>query len=156
MRAAAGAIDLIPGVLLTMFLYRTNVPEILMSWPGYARPGELESLFPGMTVIVVYVVHTFVGEFKSGQTIGKRLMKIRVVNLDGTPATKTQIIHRNLRKLLDMVAFPFLILPVISPFRQRLGDMIAKTLVVVIPDEEGTKPTDSSDDTNWDNDENGD
>jgi len=133
-RAAAGVIDLAPGFLLAMLLFQKSLPDILTNWPGYARPGDVQSLLPGVVVIVTYVAHTCLGEWRDGQSIGKKLMRLRVADMQGRPASKKQILHRNLRKFVDMVAFPFLILPLISPLRQRLGDMVAHTIVVSVPE----------------------
>ena len=37
---------------------------------------------------------------------------------------------RGVLKTFDLIAYPLLILMIISPYRQRLGDMVAQTVVV--------------------------
>jgi uncharacterized RDD family membrane protein YckC len=92
----------------------------------------------------------------NGQTLGKRLMKIKVVSHDGGSLTTHAIVLRNLMKeaeiflpgtlvlaldssspvssllALAWVGMAFLI-PLISPWRQRLGDLLAGTHVVHLP-----------------------
>ena len=41
-----------------------------------------------------------------------------------------QIVIRGVLKTFDLIAYPLLILMIISPYRQRLGDMVAQTVVV--------------------------
>jgi uncharacterized RDD family membrane protein YckC len=155
-RALAGVIDLAPGFALAYLLFQKSVIEILTNWPGYTKPdGDMQSLLPGLVVVAVYVFHTFIGELRGGQSIGKKIMRLRVVDISGGPATSKQIIHRNLRKVIDTVAFPFLVLLLISPLRQRLGDMVAKTMVIAIPEQaDGSGASgDSSEDAQDDDDE---
>jgi uncharacterized RDD family membrane protein YckC len=64
-----------------------------------------------------------------GQTIGKRICKIRVVKDEGFSLDAVSIAVRNLFRVIDQ--FPVLwIVPVLSGRSQRLGDLAAGTLVV--------------------------
>ncbi len=68
-----------------------------------------------------------------GQSPGKRLVKLRVVRDDGTPASPGQIVIRNIIRLVDI--FPgFYAVGLIAMFlnsqSRRLGDLAAGTLVV--------------------------
>jgi len=73
----------------------------------------------------------------SGQTPGKRLLRLRVIREDGRPLTLWESIARNLLRIADAV--PGFILPVYSvgliaiflnSRDQRLGDMFAGTVVI--------------------------
>jgi hypothetical protein len=69
----------------------------------------------------------------AGQSPGKRVVKLRVVRLDGTPASAGQIIIRNIVRLVDM--FPGfyavgLVVMFLNDQSRRLGDFAAGTLVV--------------------------
>lgn len=72
-------------------------------------------------------------EKRWGQTIGKNATGIRVLSLDGSPLTWNQTAWRNLLRLADlplaMVAVDYVIVQR-SPRHQRLGDKVAKTIVV--------------------------
>ena len=70
----------------------------------------------------------------SGQTPGKRWMKLRVIREDGRPITFWEASVRNLIRTLDMMPAPFYSIGLISVFvtsrDQRVGDMVAGTVVV--------------------------
>lgn len=92
-------------------------------------------------IIVLFLI--FAGYFIffewlwSGQTPGKRLLKLRVIREDGRPVTLWEAIARNLLRIFDAV--PGFVLPVysiglitifLSGRDQRVGDMFAGTVVV--------------------------
>lgn len=91
-------------------------------------------------VMIVLLFLTFAGYFAffewiwSGQTPGKRLLKLRVIREDGRPITFWEAAVRNLLRSLDMMPFPFYSIGLISVFvngrDQRVGDMVAGTVVV--------------------------
>src|SRR5687767_7908930 len=70
----------------------------------------------------------------SGQTPGKRWMKLRVIREDGRPITFWEATVRNLLRSFDMMPAPFYSIGLISVFAssrdQRIGDMVAGTVVV--------------------------
>src|SRR5687767_9738329 len=70
----------------------------------------------------------------SGQTPGKRWLKLRVIREDGRPITFWEASVRNLLRSFDMMPFPFYSIGLISVFAsardQRVGDMVAGTVVV--------------------------
>lgn len=71
--------------------------------------------------------------FWNGQTIGKRLFHLRVIDQDGLPIRIEQAWVRNLMRVLDALPFAYLVggLSVLSsPLMQRFGDRVAGTLVV--------------------------
>ena len=68
-----------------------------------------------------------------GYTPGKRLLGLRVVQLDGTPPDWGSSLLRNLLRLIDMLPFGYgcgILSSLASPRFQRLGDMVAGTLVI--------------------------
>ncbi len=71
-------------------------------------------------------------EFKKGSTIGKRLMGLSVVSIDGGALTLRQAVIRELaRSYLDMLfLLPGLIAFALTKKRQRVGDMMAGTMVI--------------------------
>ncbi|BBO34687.1 RDD family protein [Lacipirellula parvula] len=64
-----------------------------------------------------------------GQTIGKRLMRIRVVNTDGFSLHPAGVLVRTIFRLIDQLPVLWIV-PVITKQQQRFGDMTARTLVV--------------------------
>lgn len=68
-----------------------------------------------------------------GQTIGKRLFRLRVMDADGLRLQFHQVLMRNLVRFVDMLPFFYLVgglACLISGKAQRLGDLAASTIVV--------------------------
>lgn len=68
-----------------------------------------------------------------GQTYGKKLMGLRVLDAEGLRLRPYQVILRNLFRPLDLLPCFYLVggtACLFSPRCQRLGDMVANTLVV--------------------------
>ena len=68
-----------------------------------------------------------------GQTVGKRMFRLRVLDANGLKLKGSQLILRNLLRFVD--GFPFLytlggIVAVLNAKSQRLGDLAAGTIVV--------------------------
>jgi uncharacterized RDD family membrane protein YckC len=102
--------------------------------------GELTANLTGLPALVAFVgwlglgigYHTFF-EWRSGRTLGKRLVAIRVVRADGGPLTLRTLAMRNLLRLVDWLPLFYgvgIVVLVASEENQRLGDRLAGTLVV--------------------------
>lgn len=71
-----------------------------------------------------------------GQTPGKKLLRLRVVDAEGLKLAFHQIVMRNLLRFVDSLPFFYVVGGVasaISPRFQRLGDIAANTIVVRLP-----------------------
>ena len=84
--------------------------------------------------IVLCFAYFFIFENATGQTLGKRVMGIKVVAADGL-VTPQKVATRTLLRVLDGFPWvlPYLVGTVVaatSSKHQRIGDMAAKTLVV--------------------------
>ena len=79
----------------------------------------------------------------NGQTPGKRWLRLRVIREDGRPVTFWEAAARNLVRIFDMEPFPFYSIGLVSVFvssrDQRIGDMVAGT--VVVREREAQAPT---------------
>jgi uncharacterized RDD family membrane protein YckC len=68
-----------------------------------------------------------------GQTLGKRLLGLRVIDAEGRRVTLPQIVVRNLLRPVDMLPAFYLVGGLtawLQRHHQRLGDLAARTLVV--------------------------
>ena len=86
----------------------------------------------GLFYFLIYIGYFALLEGSRGQTIGKMVTKIKVVREDGKPIDMNQALIRNLLRIIDGV-FVYLIGAILiwrSDKKQRLGDNIAKTVVV--------------------------
>jgi uncharacterized RDD family membrane protein YckC len=96
---------------------------------------------PGFGVMVITLAEFAIGfaysalleGFWNGQTIGKRLFHLRVIDQDGLPLRIEQAWVRNLMRVFDALPFAYLFggISVLSgPLMQRFGDRVAGTLVI--------------------------
>lgn len=96
---------------------------------------------PGFGVMVITLVEFAIGfaygalleGLWNGQTIGKRLFHLRVIDQSGLPLRTEQAWVRNLMSVFDALPFAYLVggISVLSsPLMQRFGDRVAGTLVV--------------------------
>lgn len=77
-----------------------------------------------------------------GQTIGKRLLKIRVVKIDGYQATLSDYLVRWFFRIVDIYLFGLgFFIMVFSKKTQRLGDIAAGTAVILLKDKANISQT---------------
>lgn len=112
---------------------------VILQWAGAYGQGNAYVL-GGLTVIVTLVLiwayFILLEWLWNGQTIGKRAFKLRVINEDGSPAQFTAVLIRNLLRLVDFIPAFYgvgVLVIVLSPKSQRLGDLAAGTYVVRAP-----------------------
>ncbi|MFI4861783.1 MAG: RDD family protein [Phycisphaerales bacterium JB063] len=130
-RLLSTLIDLMPGLWIAGAVYGLGWDEIILHhWPGTPIPKPPAAMWPGWIVIAVTVFHTTVFEFITARSIGKWLTGTYVANFRGVPAPPGASLVRAVSRVFELVAWLLLLLPLISPHRQRLGDILAKTLVV--------------------------
>lgn len=91
--------------------------------------------FGGMFGIqfLLWIVYFTYFEGTSGQTIGKKFSHIKVLKSDGDPCDSGAALVRNLLRIIDSLPFIYIlgiILIAATDKHQRLGDMLAKTIVV--------------------------
>jgi uncharacterized RDD family membrane protein YckC len=88
---------------------------------------------PAVIYFLVDLAYYGVSEALTGQTLGKALLGLRVVKLDGSPCTPGAALVRTLLRLIDGLPLFYLvglICIAVSARAQRLGDMAAGTVVV--------------------------
>ena len=134
-RIAARLIDL--GIFLGLYL----IFILLLALTGIA--GMIKSGSYVLPVVLglylaCYVFYNLLCEiFMSGQSVGKRLMKIKVISLDGSQASLGQYVIRWLFRLVDFIlTFQIggLICIAVSEKKQRIGDIVAgTTLIKTVP-----------------------
>lgn len=120
---------------------------LLFGLLGFAAPNLAQASVLPSVLVLWFVVEWFYGGILeclwNGQTIGKRLMGIRVVSADGRPIDGMQAILRNLLRYLDLMpmfgdgsamALPTFAVGLVSASLtarfQRIGDLVAGTMVV--------------------------
>lgn len=129
---------------------------ILMASLGYTRPQTLMAA-GALLFFLIRIPYYAVTELAwNGQTLGKRLMKIKVVSHDGGSLTTHSLVLRNLMKeaeiflpgtllvtlsettpVSSLIALAWIVgvlsVPLFNPYRMRLGDLAAGTHVIALP-----------------------
>lgn len=142
-RAMAGVIDLAPGFILAGLIYDVTISEVLFdSWPGNGIEKAFVAMRPGFVVIGVTLLHTVICEFILARSLGKIMMSMYVSDLNGKPAPPLPCLGRSLSRAFELFAPLMILVAVISPARQRLGDILAKTTVVMRKPEPFIPPDD--------------
>jgi len=138
-RIVAGIIDYVIIAIIAGVLAILLFVPVMMTGPfmmGGFRSGA--GWFSGMFGIVVimwllWLVYFTYFEGTSGQTIGKKVSKIKVVKEDGSRCDLGSALIRNILRIIDHLPFLYLlgiVLIAATEKKQRLGDMLAKTIVV--------------------------
>ena len=105
----------------------------LIYWIFAKAPG-----FGAMTITLAefaigFAYGALLEGFWNGQTVGKRLFHLRVIDQSGLPLRIEQAWVRNLMRVVDALPFAYLVGGIAllsSPLMQRFGDRVAGTLVV--------------------------
>lgn len=126
-RCVAWAFDLV--VIVAVFQLISQVLGMLSLVAG----DTSTALMVALQFVVMIGYGIFFEWFWSGQTLGKRLMKLQVIDERGLTLKLNQIILRNLFRVLDSLPMFYMVGGLACWFSaraQRLGDLAAGTLVV--------------------------
>ena len=121
-RVLAGLIDLaivVAGAMVVLFAADALSGE---------RSPALSAVILGWTLYYYFAV-----ESGGGQTVGKKVMKLRVVRADGRPAGMSEIAVRTLLRVVDGIGLyvvGLIVMLATGQRRQRIGDLAAGTIVV--------------------------
>lgn len=132
-RALAWTIDLVIRIAILL------LASIVLAMLGAAGDG----LYLVVLFLIFWAYPIVLEAMWSGQTLGKRVLGLRVVNGDGAPVGWLPAITRNLLRTVDMLPFGYatgLIASLADPHGRRLGDMVAGTLVIHQARERDTVP----------------
>lgn len=93
--------------------------------------GEFIGAVVGLSVGILGLLYFIVLEARDGQTLGKKLMNIRVVKQDGGELDYVTSTIRNVLRLIDgmFLYLVGLVVILLTDHNQRLGDLAAKTVV---------------------------
>jgi uncharacterized RDD family membrane protein YckC len=124
-RVLAAIVDLaivVAGSLVILF-----AADALSSNTGDVR-GALSAVILGWALYYYFAL-----ESGDGQTVGKKLMKLRVVRADGRPAGMREVAVRTVLRVVDGVGayiVGLIVMLATGQRRQRLGDLAAGTIIV--------------------------
>ena len=108
-------------------------PTYLAYFDQEVGPEGFNILFIAI-MIPLWLVYFVLQEGLWGQTIGKRITKIKVVKTNRERAGWLKVLIRNLFRFIDVIGpSPYvagMISIMVTKNRQRIGDIVAKTIVV--------------------------
>ena len=125
-RALACAVDSTAATGMAYFAGRVANAAAIIS-------ADWASFLGVVLYFVISVGYAIVLEWRwHGQTVGKRLFGLRVIDVHGLRLQPSQIVLRNLLRLIDVLPLFYLVgglAALLSRKGQRLGDLAANTLV---------------------------
>lgn len=129
-RCLAWLIDLV-CILLLLIVAGVGIQQLSV------LSADLTTAFVILASLVITIGYTmFLEWFWRGQTIGKRILRLRVIDQNGLRLQPSQVVVRNLLRPVD--ALPVLyavggLSALLTANAQRLGDIAAGTVVIRMP-----------------------
>jgi uncharacterized RDD family membrane protein YckC len=108
---------------------------LVILFAGDALSGDRSEIQGALGAVILgwALYYYFAMESGDGQTVGKKVMKLRVVLADGRPAGMREIAMRTVLRVVDGVGgyiVGLIVMLATGQRRQRLGDLAAGTIVV--------------------------
>jgi uncharacterized RDD family membrane protein YckC len=121
-RVAAALVDLV--------IVAAGAAAVLLA--GNALTGDRSEVRSALGFVIIgwALYYFFATESGGGQTLGKKLMKLRVVRADGRPAGMGEIAVRTILRVVDNYLVGLIVMLATGEKRQRVGDLAAGTIVV--------------------------
>ncbi len=140
-RMAAFTVDALPAAILVFWLWYDPIMSFYHEVNAASASGQDHAVDPPQSVIwawfwfrVIYTSYCTLFELWLAATPGKRLLGCRVLSETLEKAGPMQIAIRNVARMIELEPFlkiwPFMIVAFITRNRQRMGDLLARTIVV--------------------------
>jgi uncharacterized RDD family membrane protein YckC len=116
------------GLYLIFFCWLVMTYGVPNDEGGYTLQNDPKDWW----LFVVWIIYFPITESIKGQTLGKMILRLRVVTKTGHPISLWQAFKRRLVDILDFFFFGIVAFITIknTPDHQRLGDLWAKTIVI--------------------------
>jgi len=126
-------IILTAGTIVLVFVTILSILLILPLSDSATGPGKYVAIAVGLLIILAGFAHlAYFAAFealRNGQTPGKEIIRARVVMERGFSLTFTAVLIRSIFRLVDTIPL-FWAVPFATPKYQRLGDLVAGTVVI--------------------------
>jgi len=143
-RAVAALIDLLPAMIVAGMIWYEPLLPFSKELSAAFRSGDEETLrsleapasllWAGVSFRLMYALYCLVLELLMGATPGKRLLGSMVLSESLERPNTVQIVIRNITKLIELepalLIWPFMLVIFFTTNRQRIGDLLARTIVV--------------------------
>ena len=128
-RLVAFVLDTLPFSLVAYLVAgQPQTEELLRSMKE--GPPEIRHVYAVLGFFVAYTLYGTLMEHFFGATVGKMLMRLRVVGNGGRKPSLREVALRNVFRIVEMFFFILLVFPLLTRYHQRLGDKVAWTAVV--------------------------
>jgi uncharacterized RDD family membrane protein YckC len=120
-------------VLLTVYVISSLLAENVSDWMTRFGSSALTIVLIALIFAAQWLYFFFFEWRWNGQTPGKRLLHLRAIKVDGSPVSWVDVLLRNLSRPIDAfgpMGLIGLLMIFVSPRAQRLGDLMARTLVI--------------------------
>lgn len=116
------------GLYLGFFIWLIVTYGVPNDEGGYTLKNDIK----GLWVIIVWFIYFPVIESLRGQTLGKLILGLQVVTKNGNRISFGQAFKRHLVDMIDFFFFGIVAFITVknTPDHQRLGDLLAKTIVI--------------------------
>ena len=135
-RTLAILVDLAVGGLVVFIVYALTMllaHDVADDWLTRLSSNTLNIVLLLLVFGLQWVYFNLFEWMWNGQTPGKRLLHLRVIKVDGSPVSGIDVLLRNLSRPIDTLG-PMgligLLMIFVSRKAQRLGDLMARTLVI--------------------------
>jgi len=116
-------------IILLSYLYGTY--QVVKIFLGVSWQEDYQWLSV-IYVIPYFLYHLIMEALFNGQSVGKKLMRIKVITLEGGEPSLSQYVIRWLFRLIDIGLFfmPAFFSVILSSRSQRIGDIVAGTIMI--------------------------
>jgi uncharacterized RDD family membrane protein YckC len=124
------------GVDLLCILILSNVIGLIATLIGFVSPDLAQAISIILMFVITLSYSILLEWFWRGQTVGKRLLRLRVVDLEGMRLQPSQVVVRNLLRAVDFLPAFYVVgglACLLNRHAQRLGDIAANTVVIRMP-----------------------
>ncbi len=104
---------------------------VMFKFGALTEDGTYEvSGWPALLPVAFWLLYIVLIEYKFSATLGHQVVKLKVVTQSGLPLSFMDVLKRRICDPLDQIFLIAIILIKNTPNRQRIGDILAKTVVV--------------------------
>jgi uncharacterized RDD family membrane protein YckC len=149
LRALAAGIDFVLPYVLVLFIFGDPEGPVgtFFYWISLlSNTDELAKATDLYVFLALYFLHITLTEIFFHRSAGKAALGLEVLTLDGTPPGIGAVLVRNIFRIPECFVGLVLLYMLMSPRRQRLGDMLARTVVIAREDEQIAAKKDAKND----------
>lgn len=116
---------------MTILFFNLNLPIDTMDISLFEENYAFVSVIFSFTNLIIFLFYLTLSEYFLNATFGKRILNLKVININGKKLSFFQALFRNLTKSVFAQLLLFDVFPMFfDKQKRRVSDFIVKTLVV--------------------------